>query len=84
VVTAYGLCLLLEGLLPTYYVLVAFQFPYVLITSFVFTAINFFFLPSFGSISADYRKGENYTSLLLYVAMTMLLLVYAMLGGSTQ
>jgi hypothetical protein len=84
VITVYGLCMLLIDLVPTFYLLSAFRFPFVIPTIFAFVAINFFMLPRFGSVSSDYRKGENYTTLLLYIAITLILLAYTVLGADTQ
>lgn len=76
--TLYGLCLLLEDLIPTSYILLLFSFPYVLISLFITMAINFFTTPPLHTISAEHKKIENYTPVILYTILSLLLFAYTM------
>lgn len=76
-VTIYGLALLLEDWLPTAMVVKLFSFPMILITATGMLVVNYFTGPSVYYITSSEKLNKvNYTSVILYSAVTLLLFAY--------
>jgi hypothetical protein len=79
-VTIYGLCLLLEDLVPTQMLLKIFSFPLIVPTSLVMLGINYMLAPSLYSISAsEKRRNANYATVVIYSAVSLILFAYSQL-----
>ena len=76
-VTVYGLCLLLEDLFPTYFILKLFSLPLVVPTSLVMLGINYSLAPSINLVSAiEKKRTANYATVVLYSAVSLILFAY--------
>lgn len=75
-----GLCLLLEGWMPTSYMRKLFIFPYYLFTGAIMLYVTALFKPSQKAISKEAKKANNYTFIIVYSLAGLILFLYLRYG----
>jgi hypothetical protein len=76
----YGLSFLLKDVLPTGFILQLFAFPYFFLTCFAMVATNYVMAPTIQGANNKKVKKEDYKPVIIYTAISLLLLAYTCFG----